>query len=104
MMRKDKIYEGLLYIMRYYYSYMLDIYLTMYQDNVRHVPNIQKIDTIAKLLDGKHPDQFSDPRSRHKYGLFLAKSSKDPMTNAMISRDSTKLTEIIDIPYHFQIP
>ncbi len=49
------------------------MYLTHYDDNVRHVPNIVNIDKIDKLLDSRHPDEFSDVKSRLKFGLFLAK-------------------------------
>jgi hypothetical protein len=46
----------MLKILRDYYNYQLDIYLTKYNDEVRNVPNIITIDKIDKLLDGKHPD------------------------------------------------
>jgi hypothetical protein len=60
------------------------VYLTHYDDNVRHVPNIVNIDKIDKLLDSRHPDEFSDVKSRLKFGLFLAKPKKDPTTKAVI--------------------
>ena len=56
IVKKDKMYEMTLKLMRDYFNYQLDIYLTQYDDNVRHVPNIVNIDKIDKMLDGKHPD------------------------------------------------
>ena len=46
----------MLKLMRDYYNYQLDIYLTRYNDNVKHVPNIITIDKIEQLLEGKQPD------------------------------------------------
>ncbi len=56
LVKKDKIYEATLKMVRDYYNYSLEIYLQQYKDNVRHVPNILTIDKIDKLLEGKHPD------------------------------------------------
>lgn len=51
---------------------------------MRHVPNILTIDKIDKMLDGKHPDFMNDVKNRFKYGLFLAKPKKDPLTRAFL--------------------
>ena len=96
IMKREAIYEVILKLLRDYYNYNLDIYLTQYQDNVRHAPNILNIDRIEKLLDGKHPDMFSDVKSRIKYGLFLAKPKKDPVSNHFSTINSKQ--------YDFQIP
>ena len=98
IIKKEKLYESTLKLLRDYYNYMLDIYLTQHQDEVRHAPNIVNIDRIEKLLDGKHPDEFGDVKSRLKYGLFLAKPRKDPLTNAFISGPLTEKA------YDFSIP
>lgn len=59
--------------------------MTRYEDKVRHVPNILTIDKIDKLLDGKHPDDMVDIKNKFKYGLFLAKPKKDPLTRAFLN-------------------
>ena len=48
------------------------------------MPNILTIDKIDKILDGKHPDNMTDIKSKFKLGLFLAKPKKDPLTKAFI--------------------
>lgn len=73
IIKKEHIYQFLLKCMRDYYNYQLDIYLTKYNDNVTHVPNIQTIDKIDTLLDGKHPDDNTSIKARFRFGLFLAK-------------------------------
>lgn len=65
---------------------------------MRHVPNILNIDRIDKMLDGKHPDTLHDVKNRLKYGLFLAKPKKDPLTNAFLSGP------LADKAYDFNIP
>jgi len=98
MMKKESIYDATLKIIRDYYNYQLDIYLTRYEDQVRHVPNILNIDRIDKMLDGKHPDTLHDVKNRLKYGLFLAKPKKDPITNAFLSGITSEKA------YDFTIP
>jgi hypothetical protein len=98
IMKKDRIYECMLKILRDYYNYQLDIYLTKYNDEVRHVPNIITIDKIDKLLDGKHPDQMGDIKFRFRLGLFLAKPKKDPLTRAFLHGS------LMDKAYDFDIP
>ena len=50
------------------------------------------------MLDGKHPDTLSDVKNRLKYGLFLAKPKKDPITNAFLSGP------LAEKAYDFTIP
>ena len=59
MIKKECIYDYLLKLMRDYYNYQLDIYLTRYNDRVDHVPNIITVDKIESMLEGKHPDDMS---------------------------------------------
>ena len=97
-MKKERVYECMLKILRDYYNYQLDIYLTKYNDEVRNVPNIITIDKIDKLLDGKHPDQMGDIKFRFRLGLFLAKPKKDPLTRAFLHGS------LMDKAYDFDIP
>lgn len=83
-MRKDRLYEAMLKLVRDYYNFQLDVYLTKYNDQVRHVPNILTIDKIDKILDGRHPDNMSEVKTKFKLGLFLAKPKKDPLTKAFL--------------------
>jgi hypothetical protein len=85
LMQKEQVYAAMLKLLRDYYNYQLDIYLSRYQDNVRHVPNILTIDKIDKLLEGKHPDDNNDIKNKFRYGLFLAKPKKDPLTRAFLN-------------------
>lgn len=71
--KKEHYYTHMLKLLRDYYNYQLDLYLTRYNDNVNHVPNIITIDKIDKLLEGNHPDKMFNIRNRFKLGLFLAK-------------------------------
>lgn len=96
--KKEKVYNFMIKIMRDYYNYQLDIYLTRYNDDVRHVPNIITIDRIDKLLDGKHPDQMGDIKHRFKLGMFLARPKKDPLTKAFLHGS------LMDKAYDFDIP
>lgn len=78
--KKHYVYEFMLKLLRDYYNYQLDIYLTRYNDKVNHVPNIITIDKIDKLLEGNHPDRMGTIRNRFKLGLFQAKlNSIDPI-------------------------
>lgn len=88
----------MLKLVRDYYNYQLDIFLTRYQDNVRHVPNILTIDKIDKLLEGKHPDTMSDIKHRFRMGLFLAKPKKDPLTRAFLNGS------MMERAYDFSVP
>lgn len=88
----------MLKLLRDYYNYQLDIYLTRFNDQVRHVPNIITIDKIDKLLDGKHPDQLGDIKFRFKMGLFLAKPKKDPLTKAFLHGSLMEKAYDFDIP------
>ena len=74
----------MLKLLRDYYNYQLDLYLTRYDDKVCHVPNIITIDKIDKLLEGNHPDKMFNIRNRFKLGLFLAKQKKDPISTAFL--------------------
>ena len=96
--KKEKVYNFMIKIMRDYYNYQFEIYLTRYNNDVRHVPNIITIDRIDKLLDGKHPDQMGDIKHRFKLGMFLARPKKDPLTKAFLHGS------LMDKAYDFDIP
>jgi hypothetical protein len=51
---------------------------------VNHVPNIITIDKIDKLLEGEHPDKMGSIRNRFRLGLFLARKTEDPISQAFI--------------------
>ena len=78
------MYECTLKILRDYYNYQLDVYLTRYNDQVNHVPNIITIDRIDKLLEGQHPDKMGSIRNRFRLGLFLGRKTEDPISQAFI--------------------
>ena len=98
VMKKERLYEVMLKLLRDYYNYQLDIYLTRFNDQVRHVPNIVTIDKIDKLLDGKHPDAMGDIKFRFRMGLFLAKPKKDPLTRAFLHGSLMEKAYDFDIP------
>jgi hypothetical protein len=65
---------------------------------VRHVPNILTIDKIDKMLDGKHPDHMNDVKNRFKFGLFLAKPKKDPLTRAFLHGSLSEKAYDFNVP------
>ena len=79
---KELLYDFTLKMLRDYYNFQLDIYLTKYEDQVRNVPNIQTIDKIEKLLDGRHPDLMGSDKFRHRLGLYTARPKKDQIEKA----------------------
>ena len=93
--KKEKIYEGVLSVLRYYYGYHLDCYLTHYQDNVRNVPNIMNIELpiLERKLKGKHPDQFTLLKYKQLYGLFLAKTKTDPVRQALLNKQTDNVSD-----------
>ena len=68
------MHPAILSCLRYYYSYLLDMYLTFYDDKVKLVLNILNIEigNLRHKMRGRHPDSIMNLKERHKFGLFLA--------------------------------
>lgn len=59
------------------------------------MPNIQTIDKIEKLLDGRHPDLMGSDKFRHRLGLYTARPKKDQIEKAwQIAQQQKEAIEI----------